>query len=749
MLKISSYAPYIYKCTNVKNLKRFYEHTQNKSYNDVIHFSKGLYQYICKYPHKIDNSFISFAKTLFNDISKVKIVDEDKGDICLLILLYIKCKKKCKTFMLDKNVIKYLSCIIEENIENFDEDDLSTVLTFLSCTTNHKLYSENNIGNNINKNKIKIEITKKIIERSQNYLYNFKQIKNLCILYSYLCRENITIELHNNVLKRIFSDLNKCEGTDLTNIIFNFYHINNFFFNFFLNKISEFIAHNNVKKYEQSENNYNNPIIDIEGIDKWKNLNNDNNNNKYNNNDWNMSEKKCLSQEDTNIIKNVDIKNENITRNDSNFKKFHFSNLFNIYNCNIYVYNFINNYNKIFMEIKKFKLIDQCNFIDNIWKNCRLLYDFYIHFEYYVNQKGCYENCLEGVEEKVNEKAKEKANEGGLKINIAQALLYENIFCNDNLKILIYIYKNGTIYHKYYFNELRIFLKKNILSILESNLEKVELAKQNEHTNNVDNKKINNKHIYILLNVLCQMNIQSNRILNIIINDFKKNYNHYTLKESLLLLHFCFNHKNVDIYKLIYSHINNIMKKITDSKNIIIPNNFGLLFFPPCLYWNSNEKMYKMYIKVFLKYAKYYLNKNNGIERYKLNDELFFLCLSYNILMHKNVLSKFKLKQIKIIYEFLQNFENITKKIKDNNSLCLKDKTKKKNKLYFYNFFLHKNIKINNILKCVEICMSQNEKIYINFINFFNIHKKFYYAYIGYESLYYIPSIVPSIIIQN
>ncbi|KEG02973.1 conserved Plasmodium protein, unknown function [Plasmodium vinckei vinckei] len=701
MLKISSYVPYIYKCTNVKNLKRLYEHTQNKSYNDVIHFSKGLYQYMCKYPYKFDNAFISFAKTVFNDISKVKIVDEDKGDICLLILLYIKCKKKCKTFMVDKNVIKYLSCIIEKNIENFDEDDLSTVLTFLSCTTNHKLYSENNIRNNINKNKIKIEITKKIIERSQNYLYNFKQIKNLCILYSYLCRENITIELHNNLLNRIFSDLNKCQGTDLTNIIFNFYHINNFFFNIFLKKIFEFIAQNEVEKYEQSEHNDNNPILDIEGIKKWKNLNSDNN----------------------------------------NFKKFHFSNLFNIYNCNIYVYNFINNYNKIFMEINKFKLIDQCNFIDNIWKNCRLLYDFYIHFEYYVNQKGCNKNWLGS--------AKEKAKDGGLQINIAQALLYDNIFCKDNLKVLIHIYKNGIVYYKYYFNELCIFLKKNILNILESNLGNL----QNEDINSGDNKriiKINNKHIYILLNVLCQMNIQSNKILNIITNDFKKNYNHYTLKESLLLLHFCFNHKNVEIYKLIYTHINNIINKIPNSKNIIMPNNFGLLFFPPCLYSNNNENIY---IDTFLKYAKYYLNKNNGIESYKLNDELFFLCLSYNILMYKNenenILTKFKLKQLKIIYEFLQKFENITKKIKDNNSLCLKDKTKKNNKLYFYNFFLHKNIKINNILKCVEICMSQNEKIYINFINFFNIHKKFYYAYIGYKSLYYIPSIVPSIIIKN
>ncbi|CXI30889.1 conserved Plasmodium protein, unknown function [Plasmodium berghei] len=713
MLKIYAYAPYIYKCTKVKNLKRFYDHTQNKNYYDVIHFSKGLYQYMCKYPHKFDNSFISFAKTLFKDISKVKIVDEDKRDICLLILLYIKCKKKCKKFMVGKNIIKYLSCVIEKNIENFDEDDLSTVLTFLSCTTNHKLYSENNIGNNINKNKINVEITKKIIERSQNYLYNFKQIKNLCILYSYLCRENISIELHNNILKRIFSDLNKCKGTDLTNIIFNFYHINNFFFNTFLTKISEFSAHNEIGKNEELENyneeygkrvyNYNNPILDIE-IEKGGNVSSDNNQN-------------C-----------------------------NFSNLFNIYNCNIYVYNFINNYNKIFMKIKISNLIDQCNFIDNIWKNCRLLYDFYIHFEYYVNRNIHYKKCLESLEYKIKQ--------NGLKINTLQGLLYGNIFCSNNLKVLVHIYKNGIIYHKYYFNKLRIFLEKYILRILESNLEKVELEKKSEQ--NDDNKKImkiNNKHIYILLNVLCQINIQSYRILNIIINDFKKNYQHYTLKESLLLLHFCFNHKNIEIYKYIYTHINNIMKEIINCKNIIIPNNYGLLFFPPCLYLDSNEKMYKMYIKVFLKYAKYYLNKNNGIQRYKLNDELFFLCLSYNILMYKsenkNLLTKFKLKQLKIIYEFLHKFENITKKIKDNNSLCLKEKTKKKNKLYFYNFFFQKNIKINNILKCVEISISQNENIYINFINFFNIHKKFYYAYIGYESLYYIPSIVPSIIIQN
>ncbi|WBY56647.1 hypothetical protein Py17XNL_000801697 [Plasmodium yoelii yoelii] len=637
MLKVSSYAPYIYKCANVKNLKRFYDYTQNKNYYDVINFSKGLYQYMCKYPHKFDSSFISFAKTLFNDISKIKIVNEDKRDICLLILLYIKCKKKCKTFMIGKNVIKYLSCVIEENIENFDEDDLSTVLTFLSCTTDHKLYSENNIGNNINKNKINVKITKKIIERSQNYLYNFKQIKNLCILYSYLCRENITIELHNNVLKRIFSGLNKCEGTDLTNIIFNFYHINNFFFNNFLTKISDFIAHNEVEKGEELEKsgelgkgdelgkngefeksgeyvkrayNCNNSILDIGGIEKGMNVSSEKNNN------------------------------------------YNLSNLFNIYNCNIYVYNFINNYNKIFMEIKKFKLIDQCNFIDNIWKNCRLLYDFYIHFEYYLNRNIDYKKWLERLENIIKQ--------DGLKINILQTLLYENIFCNHNLKVLIYLYKNGITYHKYYFNQLRVFLEKYILSILESNLERVEFVKkseknekseQNEQNEKSDDgdRKINNKHIYILLNVLCQMNVQNDRILNIIINDFKKNGQHYTLKESLLLLHFCFNHKNVEIYKYIYTHINNIMKEIINYKNIIIPNNFGFLFFPPCLYLDSNEEIYKMYIKIFLKCGKYYLNKNNEIQRYKLNDEIFFLCLSYNILMYKSenkkLLTKFKLKQ--------------------------------------------------------------------------------------------------------
>lgn len=43
MLRGCSYIPYIYKCMNIRTLSRFYDHIKQKSYIDLINFSKGLY----------------------------------------------------------------------------------------------------------------------------------------------------------------------------------------------------------------------------------------------------------------------------------------------------------------------------------------------------------------------------------------------------------------------------------------------------------------------------------------------------------------------------------------------------------------------------------------------------------------------------------------------------------------------------------------------------------------------------------
>ncbi|CRG96637.1 conserved Plasmodium protein, unknown function [Plasmodium gallinaceum] len=726
MFKISPYVPYIYKCSKIKNFKKFYNDLKKKNYIDLINFSKGLYLYLCNFPHKQDELLINFAKTLFRDITKNELVRCDKKDLCLLMLLYLKCKKVCKKFILEKKEINYISSAIEENIDDFDEEDLSTVLTFLNCTNNYKLYADSNAE----KNKVNTNITKQIIERSTHYLHNFNQMKNLCILYSYLCRENISVQLHNKILKQIFNGLDKCEDTDLTNIVFNFYYINSFFFKNLLNKILEFfIYYQNKLKISDKKK-----LCEIQ-----KNVNTiyncDKNENKYEKdgklNLISLRKNKLINyiEKYQNFKEFIDDKFV-ISKNESNLKdknvNITYNNLFNIYNCNIYVYRFINEYNKIFKKHKIKKLTDQCNFVDNVWKNCRLLYNFYIYFKYYISRSNYQINIDDIKNDVIN----------NYNFNIYNSKLYSNIFTPNNIKIFMYIYSNGVNYHYHYFNGCREFLNKYILDILQTNSKK----EKEKEKNTV--KLINNEHINILLNILNQMSIYNDNIYNLIMDNFKINQN-YTLKTTILLLQFSFSHGCNHEYYILYKYINKIIDDHIIFDSIFFPNNYGYLFFPPFIF---NNKIYTLYIKTFLKCCTHYLRKKENIQSYKLNDELFYFGLCYNILLYqeknKLFLKFFKLDDLRKIYEFLHKFEKITKK---NSSYIDNTKTKKLN---IYYFFLQKN-KIKNLLKYIEISYSQIENMYINFFNFFNIHQNYSYIYINYDNHYYIPSIVPSIIIQK
>ncbi|CRG99299.1 conserved Plasmodium protein, unknown function [Plasmodium relictum] len=722
MFKFSPYIPYIYKCSKIQTLKKFYYEIKNKNYIDLINFSKGLYLYLCNYSHKYDEILTNFTKILYRDIAKNQLVRCDKKDLCLLMLLYIKCKKLCKKFVLEKKVINYLISSIEENLGDFDEEDLSTVLTFLNCTNNYKLYSDKNAE----KNKVNAKITKQIIKRSIHYLHNFNQMKNLCILYSYLCRENISVQLHNKILKHIFSGLDKCEDTDLTNIVFNFYYINSFFFKNFLNKICEyFISYeskveieNKKKSYEIKEN-----VINT--------INNHEKNEKNYEKESKLNIYRLKKKEPNNIIENYnnfkeffDIKFV-IGKSGSSLKdknlNISYYNLFNIYNCNIFVYRFINKYNEIFEKKKIKKLADQCNFVDNIWKNCRMLFCFYTYFKYYINRTN-YQIDIDSIKDVIINN-----------YNFNKMKLYDNIFTPNNVKIFMYIYKNGINYHHYYFNGCREFLNKYALDILQKNLKK---EKENDTT-----KLINNEYINILLNVLNQMNIHNDNIYNLIMDNFKINQN-YSLKTTILLLQFSFSHACNYDYQILYKHVIKIIDDHIVCDHNFFPNNYGYFFFPPFIF---NNKIYTLYIKSFLKCCLYYLKKKENIQSYKLNDELLYFGLCYNILLYqeknKLFLKFFKLNDLRKIYEFLHKFEKITKK---NSSYINNTKTKKLN---IYYFFLQKN-SIKNLLEYIEISFSQTENMHINFFNFFNLHKNYSYIYINYNKHYYIPSIVPSIIIQ-
>ncbi|SBT33722.1 hypothetical protein, conserved [Plasmodium ovale wallikeri] len=831
------YVPYMYKCTKITILKKFYDHVRPKRYPDLVHFAKGLYLYLCKRPNGNDDSFITFAKKLFSDISQVQVFEKDKKDICLFILLYIKCKKGCRTFSLEDTAIKYIIVSIEENLDNFDEEDLSTVLTFLYSTGKHKLYAisgdENSRRKRVWKDKISVRITNKIIARSTNYLHHFNQTKNLCILYSYLCRENITIHLHNKVLQRILANFDKCEDTDLTNIIFNFYHINSFFFNKFLRKICEFFTYGEREKNSNTKCRYHFGVTIIDSDKGIGAVDNGDSKGDIPHIGCNINKEKCkgrseeknsyitTDKEDSNFFlnahymkwKNDDDQNGSSSGQEERFDDITYRNLFNIYNCNIYVYRYINNYNDLFFKRKIIRLKDQCNFIDNIWKNCRLLYGFYLHFDNYLHRNGkCYdmgiENLLEGDGKKNNP------------LLIKGTNLYSDIFSQENLRAFIYIYKNGINYHKRYFNWCRKFLCTYILDILRTrctaggrspNVRRENFRHGDDHHGDDNDggisERVNSSHVYILLNALCQMNVHNEAIYSLIMENFKRKQSTYSLKATLLLLHFSLSHSKSECLKCIYKNVDKIINELIGQDSTFIPSNYGIIFLPPFL---STERIYSMYRNIFLKCSIYYLKKKKYIQTYKLNDDLFFFGLCYNILTceEKNeiFLKRFSVKYLRKIYKFFHNFENITKK----NFLHLK-KTKTREKMhnsnnssnnnnsnnnsnnsnnnnnnnsnnnnnnmnhnnnnnnnnnsnsnsnsnnsnnyhyyhYYYYYYFEDSNNINALLDYVEFSMSQNKPIYLSFLNFFKMHQDYYHVYANYGHRYLIPSLAPSIITSS
>ncbi|GAB65665.1 hypothetical protein PCYB_071670 [Plasmodium cynomolgi strain B] len=675
MFKVASYVPYIYKCSNGRNFFKFYNQIKTKGYSDLLNFAKGLYLCLCRNCHKNDDLFIHFSKQLFRDIHGENFVERNKKDLCLLMLLYMKCKKRSKSFVLGKDIIKHISCAIEENLDNFDEDDLSTVLTFLNCTANNKLYSPHGII----KNDVSARITTQIIQRSDNYLHNFRQTKNLCILYSYLCRENISIKLHNNILWRIFSDVDRCGDTDLTNIVFNFYYINSVFFKKFLSKICELCAHEGGQICEVGHTQ--NGSLCTSKIEKQND----------------RRAETCRSEEVTSLTKKWDeeltsqeehsggstLSSDGVARHSNPVYKCdmlgrtagdtHFSqekptpyvtygNIFNLYSCSIFLHGFINHYNNLFLKRRIGKLLDRCNFIDNIWKNCRLMHIFYYTLEYYINTGVRLEMNADSVERIL----RKGYTDEDVAHKMKEVKLYSNIFCADNIKLLMYVYQGGVRYYGRYFDACRAFLDKYILNLLQEGVSKDESTGKNTTKGTT---RIKDEHIYLLLSVLNQMNVQNEVTFDLVMRNFKLHGKSYPLRASLLMLQFCHSHGGDDSYRTIYTHIGRTVDSLISCDNAILPNNFGVLFFPPFL---VKEGIRRMYLSLFVKSAKWYLHRKEKTQTYRLTDELLYFALSYNILWRdtnahgESFLKYFKLKELKKIYEFIHEFEKITKKIPSN-----------------------------------------------------------------------------------
>ncbi|KNC37274.1 hypothetical protein PFLG_02126 [Plasmodium falciparum RAJ116] len=549
------------------------------------------------------------------------------------------------------DVMNYIKDAIEKNLDKLDEDDLSTVLTFLSCIKHsYKLYSERYIRNE----KSTDVITKQIIKRSNDYLDNFKQIKNLCILYSFLCRENITIELHNKILDKIFKNIKKCKDTDITNLIYNFYYINNFFFKTLINKICQHYHIGN--KFISEQNNF--PHI-------------------------------C-----TNVIHQRDHKNAPFCIPLKKTKQ----TFFNIYSCNIYLYNFINKYNDMCLNEKIENVTDKCNLVDNIWKNCKLLHSFYIYLSYYKNILN-YKINIDNIKNIIKENNYDFAHKDNY--------LYEDIFTHNNLQMYIFLYNQGINNHIHYFNKMRNYIMNSILTILQNyySIDQLNVINNEKGTyksnnsmmlnnymyddvryvyilkkSNRKNYHLTNDHTYILLNIINQMNIQNDKILDLLIYHFKKSYRQYSLKHLLLLLQFCVLHKcDKYVYRIIYTTINEIIdekKKCIYERNKdtylhknMVTNNYGFVFFPPNIY---DKTIYSLYIKTFVKCTEYYLkynnnnnNNNNNINRDRvltLNDHLFLLGLYFNIFFLYNnkeytFLKFFKLKDLREVYELFHKID--------------------------------------------------------------------------------------------
>ncbi|EUD67913.1 hypothetical protein C922_01525 [Plasmodium inui San Antonio 1] len=751
MFKVAPYVPYIYKCSNGSNFFKFYNQIKTKGYSDLLNFAKGLYLYLCRNCHKNDDLFILFSKELFRDIHGEKFAERNKRDLCLLMLLYIKCKKRSKSFVLGKDIIKHLSCAIEENLDDFDEDDLSTVLTFLNCTANNKLYSPRGIV----KNDVSTRITKQIIQRSDNYLHKFRQTKNLCILYSYLCRENISLNLHSNILGRIFRDVDRCGDTDLTNILFNFYYINSVFFKKFLSKICELCAHNGGQlcqvEHTQSgsrctskigkKNDSRTEMCPSEEVTwlmkKWGE-------------ELSFQEEhyvgSTLSSDEVSHHSNPVYKCDMLGRaaGDTHFSQekptryVTYGNIFNIYSCSMFLHGFINHYNNIFLKRRIGKLLDRCNFIDNIWKNCRLMHVFYYTLEYYINTGEILEVNVNSVE-RILKKAYSDEDDS---LKMKEVKLYSNIFCADNIKLLMYVYQGGVRYYGRYFDACRAFLDRYIVNLLQDEVSKNESIGKNTTKGTT---RVKDEHIYLLVSVLNQMNVQNEETFDLVMRNFKLNGKSYSLKTTLLVLQFCHSHGGDDSYRAIYTHIGTTLHSLISSDNAILPNNFGVLFLPPFL---VKEGIRRMYLSLFVKGAKWYLHRKEKTQTYRLTDELLYFALSYNILWRdtnahghgENFLKYFKLKELKKIYEFIHEFEKITKK----NFFKLKQTGTKKKKMNRFYFYLEK-VHTQSISNYVEICHRQSGSLCLNFLNFFGLYKGCSHVYEGYGAKYLPPSVAPPI----
>lgn len=745
MINIATYVPYIYRSSNVKNIKKIYDKIENKQYSDFVNFFKGLYIYLCNNPNRCDNDFQHVTNYVFHQWTGMVHGSKEweKRDLCLVMLLFIKCKKECGSSVLKKEKIEWLHSCVGNHVDMFDEEDFSTILTFLNFTSNRKLYY---CHKNKKENDMKKYITREIIRRSDYYVDSFKQLKNLCILYSYLCRENISVQLNSIILKKIFQNVDQCKGTDLTNLIFNLYYINSCFFKRFLRQIMEAwnfnkdakekeetgdITNGNVKK-KHTKNSIQTIMLD---------------GNKYNKEGYVM------------------------LNGESNYlHKINGANVFNIYNCNIYMFYFIRAYNKICAEGKIEMLNDKCNYVDNIWKNCRLMYEFYTSLKELLHKEGG--NLNGGIVNVTNKETILHGKEIGLYSSISDTVL----------NIYLHVYKNGLNYYQYYFNECREFLKKYILDMLKCTHVKKEKNENMKEKKDDGNEELKSEHVTILLNVLNQINVQDVAIYHLFIDHFKKGAK-YSMKTTLEIVQFLIMqnmykiHATENTYYMLLRYFDKMLDT-TILRNAPVINNFGFIFVP--LFFFFSKDTYMLYKRVFIKSAQMYLQKKEHIsstykkKNYNLNDELLYFGLCYNVLMDSErphtFFTKFPLRDLQKIRNFLQEFEyaiktNCSKAIEKRKQPLPKvttarycDHNKKIKKIKVYYFMLSKSVVTRNknitddlldILKYIDFCFNQRKDEYINFFHLFKLYHRYMHIYENYESRFYAPSVAPSIIIQK
>lgn len=221
---------------------------------------------------------------------------------------------------------------------------------------------------------------------------------------------------------------------------------------------------------------------------------------------------------------------------------------------------------------------DNCNLVDNIWKNCKLLHSFYIYLSYYKNILN-YKINIDNIKNIIKENNYDFAHKDNY--------LYEDIFTHNNLQMYIFLYNQGINNHIHYFNKMRNYIMNSILTILQNyySIDQLNVINNEKGTyksnnsmmlnnymyddvryvyilkkSNRKNYHLTNDHTYILLNIINQMNIQNDKILDLLIYHFKKSYRQYSLKHLLLLLQFCVLHKcDKYVYRIIYTTINEII----------------------------------------------------------------------------------------------------------------------------------------------------------------------------------------------